>query len=113
MFTARPNLLFVGDETVTAEMLGTLWPVLQEPVWMTMGAPLSLPSAPPGTLIVQEATRLAAEDQLRLLRWLSDHAGVQVITTTPNPLVPLVPRGAFLEALYYLLNEVYIPLARL
>jgi len=113
LFTAHLNLLFVGDETVTAEMIDALLPVLREPVWTTTAAPLSLPSASPGTLIVQQATRLAVEDQVRLLQWLSDYASdVQVVTTTPNPLLPLVRRGAFLEALYYRLNVIYLPLAR-
>jgi len=70
----RPNLLLMGDKRVSAEILGALWPVLREPVWMTTAAPLSLPAASPGTLIVQHATRLAVKDQARLLQWLSGPA---------------------------------------
>src|SRR5882762_731917 len=43
--TARPNLLLAGDGTVTSQIVGALWPALQEPVWITSAAPLSLPSS--------------------------------------------------------------------
>ncbi len=111
LFTARPNLLLVGDEAVTSEVLQALRPALQKPVWVTSAAPLSLPSSSKGTVIVQDGISLAAEDQVRLLQWLTDHQpGVQLVTTTPKPLLPLVLRGAFLETLYYRLNMVYVAL---
>lgn len=109
--TTRTNLLLVGDEASTSAFLRALLPTLQEPVWMTAAAPLSLPSSPTGTLLVRDGACLAPEDQKRLLQWLSNHpVGVQVVTTTPAPLVPLVLSGAFLEVLYYRLNVMYVEL---
>jgi hypothetical protein len=109
--TARPNLLLVGDAVVTSKILRALRPMLQEPVWVTAAAPLSLPSSSQGTLVVQDGASLAAADQARLLQWLSDHQpGVQLVTTTPTPLLPFVLRGAFLDTLYYCLNVMYVEL---
>ena len=109
LFSARPNLLIVGDQAATSAMLRALLPTLQKPVWITAAESLSLPSASRGTLILQGATSLAAADQVRLLQWLSDHQpGVQLVTTIPKPLLPFVLRGAFLDTLYYRLNVVYL-----
>jgi sigma-54-interacting transcriptional regulator len=109
LITARPNLLLVGDEAVTSEFLGALLPALQEPLWVTTAARLSLPTSSPGTLIVQDATSLAAADQMRLFQWLCDHQpGTQLVTTAAKPLMPFVLRGTFLETLYYRLNEMYV-----
>lgn len=113
LVTARPNLLLVGDVTTTSAFLGTMWPAMPEPVWMTRAAPLFLPASSPGTLIVQNGTGLSAQDQSRLLQWLSDHQPrVQVITLSPRPLSPSVRRGSFLEALYYRLNVMYVELGQ-
>jgi hypothetical protein len=111
LLMARPNLLLVGDEAVTSEFLGALLPTLQEPVCVTTAARLSLPSSSQGTLVVQDATSLAAEDQVRLFQWLCDHQpGTQLVTTAAKPLMPFVVRGAFLETLYYRLNVMYLEL---
>src|SRR5438046_9318703 len=87
LITARPNLLLVGDEAITSACLRVLWPTLQEPVWLTTGAPLSLPASSVGTLIVQDGNRLAPEDQGRLLQRLPDHQlrGQPVPTTRTPP----------------------------
>ena len=77
---------------------------------MTTAVPLSLPSSSPETLLVQDGARLAAEDQRQLLQWVSDHPEVQIVTTASESLVPLVVSGAFLEALYYRLNVMYLDL---
>ncbi|MGB7219477.1 MAG: PA2169 family four-helix-bundle protein [Vicinamibacterales bacterium] len=112
LVTARPNLLLVGDRAVTRKLLRALFPALQEPVWATTGASLTLPVSLPATLIVQDATGLAHVDQVRLLQWLSgQQPGVQLVTTTPKSLLPFVLRGTFLETLYYRLNVVCLELS--
>src|SRR5262245_27660791 len=84
LFTAHPNLLIVGREEITAAMLRTLRPALREPVWLTSAEDLSLPIVSPGTLVVQDARRLATCDQARWFEWLST-VDMQIITTTPTP----------------------------
>lgn len=62
------------------------------------------------TAIVRDVDALTCQEQRRLLKWLLDSAGhrMQVISTATAPVLPLVERGAFNDALYYRLNTVYI-----
>lgn len=49
--------------------------------------------------------------QHALLQWLDDTAGrVQVVSTTTQPLFPLVQRDVFRADLYYRLNTVFLDL---
>ena len=107
----HPNVLLTGTPPATAAAVNALRPSLRSPVitWHA-GEPLVLP--PDGssrTLILDDAVALSFRDQLRLLAWLKESEDpTQVVTTAPCPLLPLVDRGVFLEALYYHLNLVYI-----
>jgi transcriptional regulator of acetoin/glycerol metabolism len=54
---------------------------------------------------------LSSTEQSALLDWLDrDRRGTQVISTSPQSLVPLVEQGRFSDVLYYRLNLVYIEL---
>jgi transcriptional regulator of acetoin/glycerol metabolism len=87
----------------------TVWPSLKKAIVWAKGTRLSLPVESCGTLILQEGDRLGESDQADLLRWLSDSGrSVQVLTTSPRPLLPLVEAGSFLDSLYYRLNQVLI-----
>jgi len=66
----------------------------------------------PATLVVRSVSALDLEQQHALLNWL-DAPGdrIQVISTTIDPLYPLVSRGAFLANLYYRLNVLLLEVA--
>jgi transcriptional regulator of acetoin/glycerol metabolism len=52
---------------------------------------------------------LNREEQSALFRWLDEsNQRTQVVSTTAQPLFPLVGRGLFDEALYYRLNVVHL-----
>jgi hypothetical protein len=107
----RVNMLLMGPDGVMEYLLDALVPDLREPIgrW-SPGDVLLLPPPPLiGTMVLQEVGAMPLEDQLKLLEWLQMAAGrTQVIATTTRPLLRLVQRGQFLEALYYRLNIVAI-----
>ena len=65
--------------------------------------PPELPTDPCGALVVQNVSALDSDEQAALLRWL-DADRKQVVSTTAQPLFPLVASGLFDKALYYRLN---------
>jgi hypothetical protein len=109
--SARVNLLLIGPEQSVGQLLDTLHPELIVPVvnWR-LGTPLTLPAAGlVGTLILRDLQRMSAHEQRRLLDWLPAAVRhVQVVSTVPAPLLPLLQTGAFLDALYYRLNTVCV-----
>lgn len=110
--SVRPNLLLCGPADAVNTTLTTLRPSLQQPVYKWVGdAGGSLPHEFSGTLIFEHASAARDEQQRSLLEWLSEHArGVQVISTTEEPLFALVQQGAFLDGLFYQLNTLYLDL---
>jgi hypothetical protein len=61
-----------------------------------------------GTLLVSSAERLDADAQDELFGWLvCGTLKTQVITTAAAPLLPLVMRHEFSDALFYRLNQMY------
>ncbi len=73
------------------------------------GADLALPSG--GTLLLRKVSNLTAAEQSTLLDWLNcDGQRTQVISTSPQALVPLVEQGLFSDVLYYRLNPFYVEL---
>jgi hypothetical protein len=107
---ARVNLLVIHGEGLLPDLLGLMLD-LQKPIatW-SRGERLVLPPvAWARTMILPDVGALTRADQHRLLDWL-DHAArrTQVVSTTPEPLLPRVQAGAFLERLYYRLNTVCI-----
>lgn len=111
---AQHNLLLVGTPPDIHEMLVAMKPHLREPLQEHRPATgAAMPQPPEGTLILLEVARLDAEQQTQLLQWLdqfNERLPVRVVSTTSEPLFPLVQTGAFLADLYYKLNIVLIDL---
>jgi len=83
----------------------------QQPVACVRGTgPSSLP--PCKTLILVDLHRLAADDQRRLVAWLSDPANAdsQVVSLTSESLIQRVDEGRFDAALFYRLNTIHLDL---
>jgi sigma-54-interacting transcriptional regulator len=110
LVTARPNALLEGPPEATDAILGEAMEWLAEPHATWSGAPLS--NDRPATLVVRSVSALDGDQQRALLAWL-DAPGdrIQVISTTTDPLYPLVDRGAFLPNLYYRLNVLLLDVA--
>jgi hypothetical protein len=100
------NLLLIGVEGVTGEIVEALRPELREPItiWQPGERLVLPPAAHVGTLILYDVSALPLADQRRLFVWLQDAVGMQVISTASAPLLPLIGTGAFLDTLYYRLN---------
>lgn len=110
----HPNVLVVGTAAAVDDALRALERTCRQPVVSRLGAdPLDLPSpSSSGTLILRDVGTLPRENQCRLLTWLDEAQGrAQIIATSARPLWPLCATGAFLAALYYRLNVVYLNLA--
>jgi len=111
---APHNLLLMGTSSATDEMLGALKPHLRVPLHeYTPPAGGSVPQPSEGTLVLSEVAKLDATQQTTLLQWLdqmSECLDVQVVSTTSEPLFPLVQTGAFHPDLYYKLNVVLMDL---
>jgi Sigma-54 interaction domain len=103
------NALIIGNHLAVLRVLGIVWPSLKKSVRWVESARLSLPLESGGTLILEEGDRLGERDQTVLLDWLNGPGrSVRVLTTSSQPLFPLVEAGSFLESLYYRLNHVLI-----
>ncbi len=107
----RVNLLLTGPDGVLDYLLDSLLPDLREPVgrWCPGEHLLLPPPALIGTMIFQGVGAMPKDDQYRLLDWLTGASGrTQVVSTTPQCLLPLVEADAFSADLYYRLNIVRI-----
>jgi hypothetical protein len=108
---SRANAIIVGTEEAALGVWTAVWPSLQKPIHWVEAGRLSLPRRSAGTLILQGADALTAPDQRELFEWLEGDAhATRILTTTRQPLFPLVEGGSFLEALYYHLNVVVLVL---
>ena len=110
------NVLLVGSPSDTDERLAALKPHLREP-WCEFRPADGgcVPQPQEGTLILLEVARLDEAQQTALLRWFDTFDGrlpVRVVSTSSEPLFPLVGSGAFPTQLYYRLNVVLIELPR-
>ena len=109
--SARVNLLLIGPEGQVAPLLDAIHPELVAPTatW-SPGNPLVLPPVGTlGTLVLRDVGRLTLLEQRRLLEWLSESVRrVQVVSTTPTSIFPLLESGAFLTELHYRLNVVCV-----
>jgi hypothetical protein len=107
------NLLLVATPSDISEMLVALKTYLRAPLheYTPAGGPVPQPAE--GTLVLFEVARLNEKQQRQLLQWLdqiNERMQVQVVSTSSEPLFPLVQSGAFLADLYYKLNVVLIDL---
>jgi Sigma-54 interaction domain len=110
LVTLRPNVLLEGAHETTNVVLDEAMAWLPTPHATWCGAPPC--GDRPATLVVRSISALDHDQQHSLADWL-DAPGdrVQVISTTSEPLYPLVGRGVFLESLYYRLNVMRIDVA--
>ena len=96
----------------TAAALSELQSICRFPVIVRNcgGLPLALPQTESfNTLILHDVAALGSGEQQMLSDWLSsEHRRTQVVTTSPEALLPLVTSGAFLATLYYRLNIIYV-----
>jgi sigma-54-interacting transcriptional regulator len=110
LVTVRPNVLLEGAHEIIDIVIGEAMECLPTPHATWCGAPPR--GDRPATLVVRSISALDCDQQRSLCEWL-DAPGdrVQVISTTSEPLYPMVGRGAFLESLYYRLNVMRLDIA--
>jgi hypothetical protein len=109
----RVNLLLLGPDTVTQNVLELLLPDLHDPIttWCPGERLMLRPPTQAGTMIFYDVGALARDDQRRLLEHLG-RATIrpQVVSTSSTPLLPRVHAGTFNETLYYRLNTICLDL---
>jgi hypothetical protein len=112
---ARLNLLLIATDVDPRDVVDVLRCDCPAPIvtWAP-GELLVLPEvAHSGTLLLEDLSALALEDQRRLYGWLDASTGwMQVVSITSRSLLPAIQAGAFLEMLYYRLNIVCGVVAR-
>ena len=104
---ARANVLFVGSNGLAQKIVGALRPDFRSPIeeWRPAARLILPPMGSTGTLILQDVGEMPRDDQRRLCDWLEITAGrIRVVSTHPQPLLPLIESGTFAETLYYRLN---------
>jgi hypothetical protein len=104
---ARVNVLLVGSDGLAEKIVAALRPDFCEPieVWHPASRLVLPPIGGTGTLILQDVGAMYRADQRRLCDWLEVTAGrTRVVSTTRQPLIPLLEAGTFEETLYYRLN---------
>jgi hypothetical protein len=108
------NLLVIHRDGIAGDVLDPLMADLNPPItnWRPGQCLVLPPVTGAGTVVLQDVGALAQEDQYRLLDWLETTEGrAQVVSTTPEPLLPRVISGRFLDTLYYRLNTVCVETA--
>ena len=109
----RPNVLVQSPQmpvaAAAAELAGFCAHPLQ--VCRVPGA-LSLPEPSGGSLLIfliGDVARLTPVQQFNLWDWMNYRdRGMQVVSITSVPLLPLVKDGRFLERLFYRLNMICV-----
>lgn len=110
LVTTRPNVLLEGPAESTDALVGEAMEWLPKPHATWTGAPPR--GERPATLVVRSVSAFDQDQQGSLLDWLDTPGDrIQVISTTTEPLYPLVSRGMFLENLYYRLNVLLLDVA--
>ena len=106
--TWQHNVIIEGPEHATESVLLLLQPYLRTPaIWKRAPMPPEPPTDQCGALVVQNVSALDSNEQAALLRWL-DADRKQVVSTTAQPLFPLVASGLFDKSLYYRLNVMLV-----
>jgi Sigma-54 interaction domain len=110
VYTTDHNVLIEGPDAAMEAILLVLEPRLRRPVMRKRSqAPFEAPTGEVGGLILQGVAALRPEDQAGLLAWL-DRGGsrARILSTTEQPLFPLVAASLFDAALYYRLNVMLV-----
>ena len=108
--TSRIHVLVTGPTVVTRAFVDELRMRLPVPVVdVTCNEPLALDGLDgAGTVVLHDVDRLAVADQRHVEEWLDMVTGrTQVVSTSSQPLLPLIATGGFRDTLYYRLNTVY------
>jgi hypothetical protein len=100
----HPHVLLTGTRDLIDAALGALLPQLRLPLCQWPGETAATFPDQVCTLLVREVATLSLREQQGLLDWLDNAPHVQVVSTSPRELFPLVERGTFLTPLYYRLN---------
>jgi hypothetical protein len=111
--TAHPHVLLLGPVAATSRVLALTSPYVRAPIvtWTPLEM-RELPAAPIGTLVIPGIDTANATQQADLCRWLDARVGtVPVLSTSAVSLLSLVKDKAFLERLYYRLNQVCVDLS--
>jgi hypothetical protein len=109
----RSNCLVIGLDVLVEDVLMILGSTFRSPITVMRADQLyDLPSASgPGTVVIRGVSDLTSPDQVRLVEWLNQADGrLQVVSSSSEPLWPLVHEGRFLESLYYRLNIITLVL---
>ena len=110
LVASRPNVLLEGPLEATDAVVAEAMEWLPAPHATWTGAPPN--GDRPATLVVRSVSAFDRDQQASLLEWLEAPGDrVQVISTTTEPLYPLVSSGAFLATLYYRLNVLLLDVA--
>ena len=106
----RSNLLLEGPEASTVAALLLLREYFRGVVyWKRRTAPLEIQPAEARTIVVENVDTLHAGEQSTLSTWMTEtDERIQIVSTTPGPLFPLVERGLFDVRLYYRLNTIFL-----
>lgn len=103
----RPNLLVscaAGELEAVATRLREACP---QPLYaVRLPGRLALPADWTGTALLYDVAQLTLGQQLELDDWMRVRPGVQLISVTTVPLMPLVEHGRFLEGLLGRMNVV-------
>jgi Sigma-54 interaction domain len=114
IMVAKPNVLICGESMFIDSFLTVLSSHCAPPLRRIAdsAALAALSHIDEGTVVLENADRYIVPDQKRVLDWIAHTGGgIQVITTTGNPLFDLVEQGQFLDALFYCINTVYLDLS--
>jgi hypothetical protein len=107
---ANISLLLQGPAPATTACIALLIPDLIHPVVRrSPRAPLKLPTAHVGALVLEDVVSLTSDDQIRLMDWFDARPKrTQIVCTAAGSLFAAVLHGVFAETLYYRLNGVLI-----
>lgn len=108
--SSRANAIVIGSPDQTRHLVEMAAVRLRQPIVSIDAAKLKTLPDPRriGTLVVHNLPTLSSTHQQRLFHWLDDASGVQVVSTAPHSIVPLIQKSTFLEALYYRLNVIHV-----
>jgi hypothetical protein len=106
LIAARHHILLEGPKAWTDAVVLCLQPHFHPPIARNQsGVAFQLTGGNVGALILQDVDRLSAAEQRRVLAWMSGASRhTRIVSTTEQPLFPLVERGLFDATLYYRLN---------
>jgi hypothetical protein len=102
----QPNVMMVGPQASTAELLSEVLATCRQPVHDVAAWPQSA-WPPVGTLVFRDIAAISRADQQALHDLLDERPDrIQVVSLSLTPVFPLVADGTFSAALFYRLNAV-------